>query len=61
LIAVGYHYSHKTILFFVLTKNAGGTTEGDPYEMKFTDSYGNIVTCYMDHPEVISKFSTHQM
>ena len=56
LIAVGYRYSRKTILFFVLTKNAGGTTEGDPYEMKFTDSYGNIVTRYVDRPEVISNF-----
>jgi hypothetical protein len=56
LIAVGYRYSRKTILFFVLTENAGGTTERDPYEMKFTDAYGNIVTCYMDHPVVISYF-----
>ena len=56
LIAVGYRYSRKTILFFVLTKNAGGTTEGDPYEMKFTDSYGNVVTRYVDRPEVISNF-----
>jgi hypothetical protein len=44
LIAVGYHYSHKTILFFVLTKNAGGTIEGDLYGMKFTDSYG-VCSC----------------
>jgi hypothetical protein len=56
LIAVGRCYSHKTILFFVLTKNAGGTTKGDHNEMKFTDSYGNIVTCYVDCPEVISIF-----
>jgi hypothetical protein len=56
LIAVGYRYSRKTILFFVLTKGAGSLINGDPYEMKFTDSYGNVVTRYVDHPQVISKF-----
>ncbi len=56
LITVGYRYSHKMILFFVLTKNAGCITEGDPYEMKFTNSYGNIVTHYVDCHEIISNF-----
>jgi hypothetical protein len=27
-----------------------------PYEMKFTDAYGNIVARYVDRPEVISNF-----
>jgi len=56
LIAVGYRYSRKTILFFVLTKGAGSLTNGDPYEMKFTDSYGNVMTRFVDRPQVISKF-----
>ena len=56
LVAVGYCYSHKTILHFVLTENAGSTSEGDPYEMKYTDSYGNICTRFVDRPEVISNF-----
>jgi hypothetical protein len=43
LIAVGYQYSRRTTLFFfLLTKGAGSTVSDDPYEMKFTDSYGNI-------------------
>jgi len=42
LVAVGYCYSHKTILYFVLKENAGSTSEGDPYEMKYMDIYGNI-------------------
>jgi hypothetical protein len=56
LIAVGYRYSRKTILHFVLTENAGSTCEGDPYKMKYTDSYGNICTRFVDRPEVISNF-----
>jgi hypothetical protein len=56
LIAVGYRYSHKTILHFVLRENAGSTSEGDHYEMKYTDSYGNICTRLVDRPEVISNF-----
>jgi hypothetical protein len=42
LVARGYKYSHKIILHFVLTKNAGERNRGDPYEMKYTDNYGNI-------------------
>ena len=48
LVAVGYRYSRKTILHFVLTENAGSTSEGDPYEMKYTNSYGNICTHFVD-------------
>jgi len=56
LIALGYRYSRKTILFFILTKNAGTTTLGEPYHMKYTDSFGNVCTRYVDRPEVISNF-----
>jgi hypothetical protein len=34
----------------------GETTQGDPYEMKNTDNYGNICTRFIDHPKVISNF-----
>jgi len=54
---VGYRYSRKTILFFVLTKNAGTTQLGEQYHMKYTNSYGNVCTCYVDRPEVISNYS----
>lgn len=32
----------KKTLFFVMTENAGSTTAGKPYEMKFVDKYGNV-------------------
>jgi hypothetical protein len=43
-------------LFFLLTKGVGSAINSEPYEMKFTDSYGNIVICFVDRPEVMSTF-----
>ena len=42
LIAIGYRYSSKKTLFFIMTEGAGSTTPGRPYEMKFTDLHGNV-------------------
>ncbi len=56
LVAMEYWYSRKTILFFILTKNGGTSKPGDPYQMKHTNSYGNICTRDVDRPQVISIF-----
>jgi len=56
LIAVGYRYSVKTTSFFVMTENAASTKPGDPYMMKYTDSYDNICSREVEHPAVISDF-----
>jgi hypothetical protein len=56
LVAIGYRYSRKMILNFVMTENAGNTGQGDPYEMKYTNSYGNICTRFIDLPDVVSMF-----
>jgi hypothetical protein len=56
LVAMGHRYSRKTIVFLVLTKNGGTSKPGDPYQMKYTDSYRNICTGNVDHPQVISNF-----
>ena len=42
LVAIGYRYSSKKTLFFIMTENAGSTKKGKPYEMKFNDKYGNV-------------------
>ena len=42
LIAIGYKYNKRRVLHFVMSENAGNTTEGDPYQMKFADQFGNI-------------------
>jgi hypothetical protein len=48
LVAIGYRYSQRTILYFVLTKNADSTTLREPYHIKYTDSFGNVCTRYVD-------------
>ena len=56
LIAIGYSYSTRTSLCFVATKNAGSTRAGEPYEMKFTDDFGNVVAREVERPEILSEF-----
>ncbi len=54
LVALGYRYSQKTTLFFVLTENSGTSQLGEPYHMKYTNSFGNVCISFGDHPQVIS-------
>lgn len=56
LIALGYRYSRKATLFFVMTPNAGSTFPGFPYEMKYTDDYGNVQVRNVSRPDVLSKY-----
>ena len=56
LMAIGYRYSSKSTLYFICTQNAGTTRPGDPYEMKFTDTYGNVCVRFVDRPKVLSEF-----
>ena len=56
LVAIGYRYSVKTTLFFVMTDNAGTTKPGEPYMMKYTDGYGNLCSREVERPAVISDF-----
>ena len=56
LVAIGYRYNSKVTLSFVISKNAGSTRKGSPYEMKFSDSHGNVHVRLVDRPSVISEF-----
>jgi len=56
LFAVGYRYSSKKTLFFVMTDGAGSTSPGEPYQMKFVDEHGNVDIRYVERPDVIAKF-----
>ena len=56
LVAIGYRYSTKTTLFFVATADAGSTTPGKPYEMKYTDDHGNVCVRLVERPDIVSKF-----
>ena len=52
LLAIGYRYNSKKTLMFVATEDAGSTTKGTPYEMKFADGDGNVHVRYVDRPDV---------
>jgi len=41
-VCVGYKYKKKTVLTFVLTKDAGSTVPGESYEARFPDKYRNV-------------------
>jgi len=56
LIAIGYRYSTRTTLHFVATKDAGSTAKGNPYQMKFTDDWGNVHVRDVERPDIISRF-----
>ena len=42
LVAIGYRYSSRKTLMFVMSAKAGSTTPGEPYEMKFVDDCDNL-------------------
>jgi len=56
LIAIGYRYSTRTTLHFVATKDAGSTAKGTPYQMKFTNDWGNVHIRDVEWPDIISWF-----
>ena len=56
IIATGYKYCKRKILFFVWTKGAGHTEPGDPYIAKWHDSKSNRCERWIDRPAVISMY-----
>jgi hypothetical protein len=56
VIAIGYRYNAKKTLFFLMSAKAGSTKPGRPYEMKYTDGFGNVKTRFVERPAVLSDF-----
>jgi Transposase IS4 len=56
LVAIGYKYNSKKILYYIMTKNAGSTLEGKAYKAKFPDQYGNVLSRDVFRPEVLSTY-----
>ena len=42
LICIEYKYNKKKVLTFDMTKGAGKSTDGETYEVRFSDKYSNV-------------------
>jgi hypothetical protein len=56
LIAVGYKYNSTKTLFFVASKGAAPTTEGEPYTTKFLDELRNVLERKVPRPALCSRY-----
>ena len=56
LICIGYKYNKKKVLTFVMTRGAGSTAHGQPYEARYPDKYGNVCCRHVSRPEIISNY-----
>ena len=56
LIAIGYKYNARKVLYFIVTENSGITKTGIPYLSKYPDQFTNVSICPVACPVVISIF-----
>ena len=56
LVCIGYKYNKKSVLTFLTTRGAGKTIDGEPYEARFPDTYGNLCVRHVARPEVLSNY-----
>ena len=56
LVCIGYKYNKKKVLTFILSKGAGSTLEGEPYEARFPDRFGNVCIRHVARPQVVSNY-----
>ena len=56
LLCIGYKYNKKKVLTFVMTRGAGSTKAGEPYEARFPDKYGNVCIRHVMRPAILSQY-----
>lgn len=56
LVMIGYKHNKKKVLTFVATRGAGSTENGEPYEARFPDKYGNLCICHVACPDCVFNF-----
>jgi Transposase IS4 len=57
LVIVAWTYTTKTILVFVATEDAGSTSPGGKaYEHRYNDEHGNVVSRFIERPEIIAHY-----
>ena len=49
LIAIGYKYNAKKVLYFISTYDAGRKKPGISYSCKYLDPFSNVVICPVAH------------
>ena len=57
VVAMGYKYNTKTVLFFLFARGAGSCADGQPYEARYPDKKtGQSRTRWVPRPCVLSRF-----
>eukprot|EP00873_Tetraselmis_striata_P028533 jgi/Tetstr1/448797/TSEL_036031.t1 len=56
LMAIGYKYNRRRVLFFLATEGAGGVHDGEPYVQRWADDLNNITTRHIPRPDVVSQY-----
>ena len=54
IIAIGYKYNTRKVLYFIAKTDAGSTNSGIPYLSKYTDQISNVFICPVACPLVMS-------
>ena len=56
VFGIGYKYSYKKVLCFIITGDAGDVTASTPYKALYCDRYGKRVTKMIDCPRILNKY-----
>ena len=56
LVAVGYKYNRRKVLFFVATAGVADITDGEPYIQRWADEHMNLYTREVARPALISRY-----
>ena len=56
LIAIGYKYNARKVIYFIVTENAGSTKTGITYLSKYPDQFTNVSLRPVARPGVMSIF-----
>ena len=59
LLTIGYKYNSTKVLTFVLSRGAGSTVMGRPYQACFPDIYENAHTQDIPRPQVLNNCFDH--
>jgi len=56
LVAIGYKYNRRKVLFFISTSGVANILNGEPYVQRWADDHGNLCTRNVPRPALISRY-----